>query len=204
MSSDSNRSFDGGCFLFTCGCFSGGCLGVVLVGALATGLIVYSLQIGFIDNPRDFAYVHVVGDEMSPTLQNNDWVLIDRGQVELSQVSRGDIVWVEPPEETRRTGGKLLLRVAGIPGESVSFDPEGGLLINGEPRTDGPFDGNDYRDGEKIPEPIQLTETEFYLLGDEPSLAKDSRQWGPIAFRYLRGRADAILFPPGRTKRFDE
>ena len=38
------------------------------------------------------------------------------------------------------------------------------------------------------------------LLGDEPSLAKDSRNWGPIQTKYFRGTVRSIIFPPGRLK----
>ena len=202
MNQDS-RSFDGGCFLFTCGCLSGGCLGVVLVGALAIGLMVYALQIGFIDNPRSYAYIHVEGDEMSPTLRDGDWILVSREELKVSEVKRREIVWVEPPEEARRTG-RLFLRVAGLPGETVSFGSEGDLRIQEEPLTGEPFEGKDFRMGEEIPETLTLGDGEFYLLGEEPTLAKDSRQWGPVDAKYLRGKAKTILFPPGRVQTIED
>lgn len=203
MNSETNRSFDGGCFLFTCGCLSGGCLGGVLVGALATGLIVYGLKVGFIDDPRGYAYVHVEGDEMSPTLHDGDWVLVERSDPQVSEIQRGEIIWIEPPVESRRTG-KLLLRVAGLPGETVSFGAQGELQIAGQSVTESILAEKDFRKGEEIPETVQLAEGQFYLVGEEPTLAKDSRYWGPIDIKYFRGKTVALVFPPGRVQTFEE
>ena len=199
MSLEPNRSFDGGCFLFTCGCLSGGCLGAVIVAAIATGLFIYGLQIGFVGHPSSYAYIHIQGDEMSPTLKDGDWVLVERGDFETMEIRRGDLVWIEPPEEARRTG-RLILRVAGLPGETVSFGQGGELLIQGEIRSEEPFQGKNYTKGKDPLEPTTLGERDYYLLGDEPSLAKDSRNWGPIQTKYFRGTVRSIIFPPNRLK----
>lgn len=201
MSSDSGRSFDGGCFLFTCGCLSGGCLGAVTVLALAVGLFVYSLQVGFVNNPRDYAYIHIEGDEMSPALENGDWVLVRRGEGAVTGVRRGDLLWVEPPEQARRTG-RLILRAAGLPGESVSFAGSGELMVAGAVPPDSPFVGRNYQVSGATSEIVTLGENEYFLLGEDPHLAKDSRHWGPIPATLLRGKAVAVIYPPARLRLF--
>jgi signal peptidase I len=176
----------------------------VVMGALGILFFVFGYHVGMVEDPRGFGYVHALSDKMSPTIEPGDWVLVDREVTSKDAVKRGDIVWFLKPGEQEEEG-KQFLRVAGLAGESVSFSASGELQINGEHFTRHPkLAERDFRLNGKTPEPVHLGGNEFYLLGDNRAEARDSRSFGPIPIKSLRGRALSILFPPNRTGQIDE
>jgi signal peptidase I len=195
---------DRGCFSFSCGCCSGGCLVGVLLIAISVLVFAYGYWVGMIEHPGEYGYVQVLNTGMSPTIQQGDWILVDRGHYAQEEVKRGDIVLFVPPGESNEPDTKQFLRVAGLAGESVSFDATGELMINGTRLTrDIRFSERDYRLKGKPPEPVSLGENQYYLLGDDRADARDSRKFGPVEMKNLRGRAVSILFPPQRVERID-
>src|SRR3990172_9721659 len=124
------RSSDRGCFSFSCGCCSGGCLAGVVLISLGVLLFVYGYWIGLVQHPGEYGYVHVLGADMTPTLIQGDWVLVDRNRYSREPVAHGDIVLFVPPGEAEEESTQFL-RVAGLAGESVTFNASGELMING-------------------------------------------------------------------------
>jgi len=179
---------------------TGGCLTGVLILSLSVLLFAYGYQVGLINHPGSYAYVRVRGEEMRPTIRSGDVVLVDRNHYdpERKPVKRGDIVWIEPTPEMEREG-RFLLRVAGLPGETVSFDASGEMRINGKPLDGFPRTaGIIYRTTGELAQPHSLRTNEFFLIGDNPSYWSDKRAGGVIPMKNLRGKAASILFPPNR------
>jgi signal peptidase I len=50
---------------------------------------------------------------------------------------------------------------------------------------------------------IQLGPDEYFLLGDDSSQSRDSREWGPVALRDIVGRAVRVVWPPSRWRGID-
>lgn len=195
---------DRGCFSFSCGCCSGGCLAAVLFISLSLLVFAYGYWVGMVEHPGEYGYVQVLGAGMNPTLVQGDWVLVDRNHYAQEPVKRGDVVLFSPPGEEADPDSRQFLRVAGLAGESVTFGASGELMINGTRLTrDTRFEGRDYRIKSKAPEPVSLSENQYYLLGDNRSEARDSRKFGPIEMKALRGHAVSVLFPPNRVDRID-
>ncbi len=195
---------DRGCFSFSCGCCSGGCLAAVILISLSVLIFAYGYWVGMIGHPGDYGYVQVLNTGMSPTIQPSDWILVDRDYYAHESVKRGDIVLFVPPGESGEPDTKQFLRVAGLAGESVAFNASGELMINGSILTrDIRFSERDYRLKGKPPEPVSLGENQYYLLGDDRADAQDSRKFGPVEMKNLRGKAVSVLFPPHRVERID-
>jgi signal peptidase I len=47
----------------------------------------------------------------------------------------------------------------------------------------------------------RLGEHEFLLLGDEPAMSTDGRDWGPVGRRAILARAWLVYWPPSRMRR---
>jgi len=137
------------------------------------------------------ARVRVDGFSMNPTLQDGEYILINKLAYQLGEPMRGDIVvFVFPvnPEED------LIKRIIGLPGDIISVQ-DGVLSINGvvmdEPYINAPpaYDGT-----------WHVTEGELFVLGDNRNDSRDSHQWGLLPVENVIGRAVLIYWPPEEWK----
>lgn len=133
------------------------------------------------------ARVRVDGFSMRPTLQDGEYILVNKLAYKLGQPQRGDIVvFIFPvnPEED------LIKRVIGLPGDTISV--QGGVLsINGvamnEPYINAPpaYEGT-----------WTVSPDELFVLGDNRNDSRDSHQWGLLPVGNVIGRAVLIYWPP--------
>jgi signal peptidase I len=162
----------------------------VLVVALVVAVTVraFLVQTYFIPSPS-----------MEPTLMVGDRIAVDKISYHLHDVHRGDIVvFGRPPLETATADKDLVKRVIGLPGETISSDQEGNVLINGKilaqpwltaaARTDpGP--------------PIRsqvIPVGDYFVMGDNRGDSSDSRVFGPIPSSLIVGHAVVRIWPPSR------
>jgi signal peptidase I len=133
------------------------------------------------------ARVRVDGFSMRPTLQDGEYILVNKLAYQFSEPVRGDIVvFVFPinPEED------LIKRIIGIPGDSSTIQ-DGVLTVNGvvvqEPYINAPpaYNGT-----------WQVPEGELFVLGDNRNDSRDSHQWGLLPIGNVIGRAVLIYWPP--------
>ncbi len=113
--------------------------------------------------------VVVKGWSMYPTLAPGEYVLFDRLAYRLGPPRRGDVVLAFHPA---RPGVRMVKRVAGAPGESVTLEGHAWTL------------GDD----------------EYLLLGDAPDLSTDSRQLGAVSRDRIKARAWLVYWPPKRVR----
>ena len=133
------------------------------------------------------ARVRVDGFSMRPTLQDGEYILVNKLAYKFSEPVRGDIVvFVFPvnPEED------LIKRIIGVPGDTITIQ-EGMLTVNGvvvdEPYINAPpaYNGT-----------WQVPEGELFVLGDNRNDSRDSHQWGLLPIENVIGRAVLIYWPP--------
>jgi len=74
------------------------------------------------------ARVRVEGFSMVPTLQDGEFVLVNRLAYRIGQPQRGDIIVFHHPAEQQRED--LIKRVIGLPGDSVRIE-NGSVTVNG-------------------------------------------------------------------------
>lgn len=126
----------------------------------------------------------VDGYSMVPTLQNNEYVLIDKLIYRLEKPQYGQIVAIQ------WGSNGIIKRVIGLPGDVIQIK-----------------DGSVFRNGHRLIEPYikSTTKGEFgpitvppgdvFLLGDNRNESRDSRSFGPVPYADIIGRADAVLWP---------
>lgn len=110
--------------------------------------------------------------------------------------SRGDIVLLERPG-----GGLVTFRVIGLPGETLEIRNKV-VLIGGKPlqgdwrvhRDPGTFRERD------ILEPITIPREHLFVMGDNRDNSSDSRFFGPVPVRALRGRPLLIYWSPQKSR----
>lgn len=112
--------------------------------------------------------VEISGNSMQPVLDGGDVVLTDRITYVVSRPGRFDIVVFQ-----RENGRKNVKRVIGLPGETVQIK-NGFVYIDGSPLK-AP-DGLDLVSlAGRAENPVQLSENEYFLLGDNRDSSEDSR-----------------------------
>lgn len=131
----------------------------------------------------------VLSPSMEPALCPGDRVLTLKTRRARSGIRPGDVVVVLDPEQ--RSPRALIKRVVACGGSTVAM-VEGTVLVNGSPAAVA----NSSREpnfGPKYVPPGSL-----FVLGDNLSLSRDSRAFGPLSCHAVLARAVAIYWPVRR------
>ena len=125
--------------------------------------------------------VRVDGDSMKNTLKNGDILLLYK----LSCINRFDIIVLDEEKDNE----KIIKRVIGMPGETVAIK-KGKIYINDKVIDD------EYAYGETSDyNKVTLRDNEYFILGDNRLISKDSRYFGPIKENEIKGKIVFRLFP---------
>lgn len=125
--------------------------------------------------------VRVDGDSMKNTLKNGDILLLYK----LSSIDRFDIIVLDEEKDNE----KIIKRVIGLPGETVAIK-KGKIYINDKVIDD------EYAYGETSDyNKVTLRDYEYFILGDNRLISKDSRYFGPIKDNEIKGKIVFRLFP---------
>ncbi len=140
-----------------------------------------------------FASPAVVREEsMQPNYYNDDYLLMEKISYMIGEPERGDVVIFESNELDENGDAKFLIkRVVGLPGETIEIT-QNGLYVDGE------LIPEDYvKDSisTTVDATATLGEGEYYVLGDNRVVSKDSRVFGAISEEAIVGRAFLRIFP---------
>lgn len=164
-----------------------------------------------------FQSYYVDGTSMTPTLQNNDRLIIDKVERTTAQIEgrhyipkRGQIVVLDSSlVDQYGHNEQLIKRVIGLPGENLVIGSSGNVIIKNKDHPDG-FNVNDslglkldptYTDS---PINIVIPANQVFVMGDNrgPGGSFDSRAFGPIDADKIQGRLLARIFPLTKTGLF--
>ena len=126
--------------------------------------------------------IRVNGTSMYPTLKQNEIMILNKIGLK-SGIDRFDIVVV------KTDNNRIIKRVIGLPGESVMYE-DGKLYINGKYVEDS-YSLSETKDFENI----VLKEDEYFVLGDNREVSKDSRMIGPVKKEQILGKTRLVIFP---------
>jgi len=134
-----------------------------------------------------FGIASVQGSSMEDTLHDGDIVIYFRLA---GQYSRGDIVIAEASKENT----DIIKRIAALPGDTVNISAGGDLLINGT-ALEEPYLKNPVTFAEDAAMPVALGSNEYFLLGDNRAVSKDSRSTdiGSITSGNIRGKVILLI-----------
>lgn len=136
----------------------------------------------------------VRGSSMQPTLQEGEWLFVNRAITYLKAPQRGDVVILKEPEEQFAANHPFLVkRVVALAGDEIEAR-SGTLYINGdladERYTDTPILDGDFG-------PVRIEQGHVFVMGDNRHAAAsaDSRRFGAIPASLIQGRAECVLWP---------
>jgi len=131
----------------------------------------------------------VEGYSMEPTLDDGQYLLINKVGMHFRQPERGDIIVFQYPLDTSKS---FVKRVIGVPGDTVEVRDQQTIV-----------------DGKSLKEPyIRSAENglyprtvvppgQYFVLGDNRNNSSDSRAWGMLPEKDVIGMAWVSYWPPG-------
>ncbi len=157
----------------------------------------------------------VQGASMEPNFENGEYLIINElgyketdigiGGKELFSVSpfknleRGDTIVFKYPKDPKQY---FIKRIVGLPGEKVKVS-NGKVYIFNKENPDGfVLDESGYLSKEiTTPGDLvqQLSETEYFAMGDNRFYSHDSRAWGPLDEKFVIGKVLIRAWPLNRA-----
>lgn len=135
--------------------------------------------------------INVNGSSMSSTLKDGDIMLLNKIGLR-NGIDRFDIVVVKNDNKY------LIKRVIGLPGEVISYKDEV-LYIDGKA-----FDDKYNLTGTGEIEPLKIGVNEYYVMGDNRSISKDSRIIGTVKKDRIIGKTNFVIYPFNKFGKVEE
>lgn len=126
--------------------------------------------------------VRVNGTSMVPTLKEGEVLYLNKLNKSFDQE---DIVVIDKKVE----GSAIIKRIIGMPNDKIKCI-NGVIFINDEKYEDN-FGSGETSDFDEI----TLGDDEYFVLGDNRIVSKDSRVLGPIKEKYIEGKTRVVLYP---------
>ena len=135
--------------------------------------------------------IKVNGVSMVPTLENKDYMILDKISYRIGKIKRFDIVVINTEDDY------LIKRIIGLPGEKIEYK-DNKLYVNGK------YVKEDYArqdmDDYNIKElgSTVVPDDSYFVLGDNRPVSKDSRYIGFVSKEDIEGKSKLTLLPFSR------
>lgn len=145
----------------------------------------------------------VVGESMLPTLHDNDQLLVEKVSKYFGGIDYGDIVTVSTDGlrgHEEEAGPNIIKRVVGKPGDLIEIH-DGAVYRNGSQINESYLPVGTYTDGrtsfltDEDKMEIELADDEYFVMGDNRGISKDSRSIGPIPEDKIIGEVLLRFYP---------
>lgn len=141
----------------------------------------------------------VSGESMHPTFADGQYLLVDELSYHFQKPARGETIIFRPPLDQSKF---YIKRIIGLPGETVTISGTKVTVSNTE-HAEGFVLDESYV---KVPWANSLTKTltdsEYFVMGDNRSASFDSRNWGPLPEKEIIGRPLVRLYPFRTIEKF--
>lgn len=133
------------------------------------------------------ARIRVDGFSMEPTLQNGEFVIVNKLAYKLGSPSIGDVIVFHYPRDPTQ---EYIKRVIGLPGDQVKVSG-GEVFVNGK-KLNEPYIASPARYNSEWEVPTGG----LFVLGDNRNNSSDSHNWGAVPLGNIIGKALFVYWPP--------
>ncbi|MFD2305668.1 signal peptidase I [Enterococcus termitis] len=159
-------------------------------------LLIPSVVLVFILRGFFLIPVPVDGNSMAKTLSQGDMIVMEK----FTSIKRFDVVVFKQPN-----GSIYIKRVVGLPGDAIRYENDQ-LYVNEKPVAEPFLEKNIKKDHETVPYTTnfdlsnlitekKLPENNYFVLGDNRRMSKDSRSFGAVESKYILGKAQFVYYP---------
>jgi signal peptidase I len=120
-----------------------------------------------------------VGHSMEPTIQDGGYVGLNKAD---TNYQRSDLVVAKDPIENK----EVIKRIIGVPNDTLELK-DGKVLINNSSMEEKYIIGNTFPHSAATK--FVLGSNDFFIMGDNRMVSKDSRDYGPIGRDRILGKA---------------
>lgn len=166
--------------------------------ALAVGIVAASFTlnpaVAWVVTTYLYQVARVEGAAMSPTLNDQDRLIVNKRVYSAGDPAIGDIVMLRYPHNPEKI---FVQRVIATGGDEVHI-VRGVVFRNGR-ETDEPY--LTYRSQDQWG-PEVVPEDAYFVMGDRRDNSSDSRHWGFVPREYVLGRVTVRWWPLSARRRF--
>jgi len=144
----------------------------------------------------------VRGASMEPNFDNGQYLVIDEISYRFNSPERGDVIVFKYPLDPSQY---YIKRIIGLPGEKVEIRDNSIFIYKSSSSEGEILDESYYLPEGRITRGsinIQLSNQEYFVLGDNRSASSDSRQWGSLPKDNIIGRVWLRAWPFDSAKIF--
>ena len=129
----------------------------------------------------------VEGTSMQPSLNNSQYVLVNKLAYLFHAPERGDVIVFHWPKDTTKD---LIKRVIGVPGDVIAVSQD-------TVQVDGMVLKEPYVSAEANPQGQRwvVPPNDYFVMGDNRLVSDDSRIWGFVPRSYIVGKAVLVYWP---------
>ena len=136
-----------------------------------------------------FQVARVEGQSMTPTLEDQDRLIVNKFAYRFGEPQIGDIVMLYYPINPDKS---FVKRVIAQEGDEVRI-VDGRVYVNDKPMPDD-FVPPEYRSHDDLPTE-RVKDGYYFVMGDHRNNSSDSRHWGPVPKRYVIGKVQLRWWP---------
>ncbi|CAG7649774.1 signal peptidase I [Paenibacillus allorhizosphaerae] len=135
----------------------------------------------------------VRGASMQPTLEEGEWLFINKTVRFTGFLKRGDVVVIKEADGIASTHPYLVKRVIAVAGDEVSIR-SGKLYVNDQEVQEA-YTDSAIEDGRF--EPYTVADNHLFVMGDNRHryASYDSRSFGAVSIGQVEGKAEWIVWP---------
>ncbi len=159
---------------------------------LASAVVYATLIVTF-----GFQVARVEGQSMTPTLDDQDRLIVNKFAYRIGEPQVGDIVMLYYPINPDQA---FVKRIIAREGDEVRV-VDGRVFVNDAPIPDD-FVPAEYREEDDDFGPERVKEGYYFVMGDHRNQSSDSRSWGDVPKKYIIGRVQLRWWPLPHARMF--
>lgn len=133
----------------------------------------------------------VSGESMYSTFETGQYLIVDQLSYRFHEPQRGDVIIFRFPENPSKF---FIKRIIGLPGEIIQLEGNEVYITSGG-KEKIKLEEEYISSSRDSFQTIELSDEEYFVMGDNRLASLDSRSWGPLEKNLIIGRAFVRLLP---------